>query len=166
MRREAVDRDDHRRAVAAAQLGDPARDRAVVGDEGVGEAPADRGRRQLAVARNLGAVAERRDRGRIARQTVGIDDQARDVAQHGRRIEQAREPARHIGRADVERDVALELLRGQAEIAKPAGDPVPGMVADQKQRRRAGGIGKSRRPAHRPPRQRPPKQAAPARQAG
>ena len=130
-RREAVDGDHRRHDAGAAEGGDAARDRAMIGQEVAEHAIELRRRRQALVARNDAAVADLGDRGRRARAAVGVDHQPRHVVKDRRRAQQPGELAGHVGGADVPADMLRQRLVAQAELRQLVRNAAAGMVAEE-----------------------------------
>ena len=132
--REAVDGREDRRGACAPDAFEDARNGLVIGrEQSLGAA---RGLRRLEseVARDDRAVADLQD-GRLGSDlAVAVDDEARIAAEHGRSIEALRKPARHLRGADVPPDMALEIPRGEPEIAQGLGHRMGGVVAGEHQR--------------------------------
>jgi len=93
-----------------------------------------------AIAGHGNAVALGRNRGGIVERPVAIDHEARIAGEGERRIEAPGEPPRHFGGADVPADVLGEPLLRKAEPVERARHAVAGVIADEHQRRAAGGI--------------------------
>jgi hypothetical protein len=131
-RREGMDRDDERRL--AGFPGDRRGQRGhriVVGAVVALEPALALLRRHRVVSGNDRAVVELADQGRIFLAPVGIDQQAREAGEDGRRVEFDGERARHHLDADVVGDVAFEFGRRQAEIAVFLGERPAGVVGDE-----------------------------------
>src|SRR5262249_60723326 len=89
------------------------------------------------IARDRGRLADFRDRARHPRVAVAVDDEARIVLPDERRIEATRERDPDRADADVPGDMARGFGRRQAEPVEAAWKDAPGMVAGQKEDRRA-----------------------------
>ena len=106
---------------AAAERGDAAGDRAVVGQEVAEHAVDLAAGVEALVARDDAAVADLGDRGRRARAPVGVDHQPRHVVQDRRRVQQPGELAGDFGGADVPADMLRQGLVAQAELLEFGG---------------------------------------------
>ena len=88
------------------------------------------------IARHDRAIGDPHHQGRVVPAAIGIDQQTREIAEHGGSAERLCHRASHLGRADVVGDVAFELLRRQTEQVQLGRDRIRRMVAEQQDARR------------------------------
>ncbi|CAD5250808.1 hypothetical protein BOSE21B_10830 [Bosea sp. 21B] len=130
-RREGVQRDDRRRVAGSDRRLDRGVDRGVIGRVIARDPFGDPGFVDPGIARHDRAVGDPHHQSRIVAAAIGIDQQAREIAEHGRSAQRLRHRPRHLGRSDIVGDVAFELLRRQAEQVQLRRDRIGRMVAKQ-----------------------------------
>src|ERR1700730_9347571 len=139
-RREAVQRDQHRRTTFAQPLLDDFGDAAMVGIEYLLVPRLYRVARQAFVAGNQGRFADARDRTWRARRTIAVDHQPRIALRDQMRVEMFRQRLGDAGNADIPGDMPRQLGCRQPEIAERARDLPAVMIRCQQERRAALGI--------------------------
>ena len=75
---------------------------------------------QVLIAGDDAPVADRRNGAGAQRAAVGVDDEPRDMAEHGRRIEPKRQSARHVGGTDIPADMLRQRIGTDAQAAEVA----------------------------------------------
>ena len=127
---EAVHRDKHRRLAGGDRRIDGLLDRRVVGPVIARDAGFDLRRRQIHIAWHDQPVGDLHDQGRVVEPTIGVNQEAREARENGRRAERPSQMLGHLRGAQVVGDVAMKVLGPKPERAVAWRDGVLGVVAE------------------------------------
>ena len=108
-------------------------DRLMIGLVIAGDSVVNLRRREADIARHDQPVGDLHQQRGVVEAAIGVDQQPREAGQDRRRPEQLGQPFGHGGGAEVVGDVAVKVLRLQAQRAIGLGNRVLGVIAEDEE---------------------------------
>ena len=126
-------RDDDRRLAESDHRLDLTLDRLVVGPVIMLDPGLDLLRPEADIPRHDEPVGDLHDERRVVEAAIGVDQEAREAGEDRRRAERLGQTLRHGCGAEIVGDMAVQILRFEAQRAVGLGDRVLGVVAEDQE---------------------------------
>ena len=126
-------RDDDRRLAESDRRLDLTLDRLMVGPVIMLDPGLDLLMLEADIPRHDEPVGDLHDERRVVEAAIGVDQEARELGEDRRRAERLGQTLRHGGGAEIVGDMAVQILRFEAQRAVGLGDGVLGVVAEDKE---------------------------------